>query len=131
MIDGIIDTIKSTVASGTWKDTSGTIGSIRELNGQLVVNQTVDNQTQVYDLLQKLRETRALQIAIESRILLVTNNFFDQLGFDWNLGITNLAPSFPSLSVNNGNSSTLAVPAGTSMQAAHHDLRRSQRRPMP
>ena len=57
-----------------------------ELNGQLIVNQTVDNQTAVYNLLQQLRETRALQIAIESRLLLVSNHFLDVVGFSWNLG---------------------------------------------
>ena len=64
---------------------AGTIGSIRELNGQLIINQTSDNQTAIYNLLEQLRETRALQIAIEARFLLVDNNFLDDFGLTWGL----------------------------------------------
>jgi general secretion pathway protein D len=86
IVKEIVDTIKTTVAPESWRDAGGQIGSLRELNGQLIVNQTVDNQTAVYNLLQQLRETRALQIAIEARLLLVSNNFLDIVGFGWNIG---------------------------------------------
>lgn len=83
----IIDTIETIVAPDTWRDKGGQIGSIRPLNGQLIVNQTGDNQTAVYNLLQQLRETRAIQISVEARLLLVSNNFLDQFGLGWSLSI--------------------------------------------
>lgn len=87
IIKEITGTITNTIARDSWTENGGTIGSIRELNGQLIVNQTVDNQLAVYNLLQQLRETRALQIAIEARILLVSNNFLDDFGLGWSLSI--------------------------------------------
>lgn len=56
----LMDTIKSTVASDSWRDTGGTIGSIRELNGQLIVSQSSENQIGLYKLLQAIRATRGL-----------------------------------------------------------------------
>ena len=85
LVTSITDTIKSTVSPDSWRDNGGTIGSIRELNGQLIVNQSVDNQIAVYNLLQQLRETRAIQIAVEARLLLVSNNFLDDFRIGWNL----------------------------------------------
>jgi general secretion pathway protein D len=82
-----VDTIQTIVAPDSWREKGGTIGSIRELNGQLIVNQTADNQTAVYNLLQQLRETRAIQISVEARLLLVSNNFLDDFGFGWSLSI--------------------------------------------
>jgi len=113
----IIEVIKTTVAHDTWTDAGGTIGTIKPLNGQLIINQTVDNQNAVYNLLQQLRETRALQIAIEARILLVSNNFFDQFGLDWSLSVPagQFLGSVGALSIDTGNSSTLAIPPGTSV----------------
>jgi hypothetical protein len=52
---GLMDTIKSVVAPDTWRESGGTIGSIRELNGQLIISQTADNQKAIAELLAKLR----------------------------------------------------------------------------
>jgi hypothetical protein len=54
----LIDTIKMVVAPDTWKDFGGTIGSIRELNGQLIINQTMDNQQAILNLLAQLRTVK-------------------------------------------------------------------------
>ena len=51
----IIDAIQSKVAPETWRDKGGKIGSIRELNSQLIVSQIEDNQLKVYNFLQQLR----------------------------------------------------------------------------
>src|SRR5439155_12083286 len=39
----IIGLMQDTVASDTWKDNGGTIGSIRAMNGVLVITQTAQN----------------------------------------------------------------------------------------
>jgi hypothetical protein len=60
MATDLIDLIKSTIAPDSWREAGGTIGSIRELNGQLIINQTLDNQIAVYDMLQQTRAIRGL-----------------------------------------------------------------------
>jgi hypothetical protein len=57
-VTDLMDTIKCIVAPDTWKDSGGNIGSIRELNGQLIINQTMDNQQAVLDLLAQLRTVK-------------------------------------------------------------------------
>ena len=91
VVNMLMDTIKATVAPESWLDAGGTIGSIRELNGQLIINQTVENQFAVYNLIQQMRETRSIQIGIESRMFLVPENFLAGLPADvrvrWDLKI--------------------------------------------
>jgi general secretion pathway protein D len=113
IVKEVVDTIKTTVAPESWTDGGG-IGSLRELNGQLIVNQTVDNQTAVYNLLAQLRETRALQIAIEARLLLVSNNFLDVVGISWNLGIPagEIGGNVGAVTIGN-NTASLATPGAT------------------
>jgi Flp pilus assembly secretin CpaC len=115
LVTNLMDTIRSTVAPDSWRDNNGTIGSIRELNGQLIVNQTVDNQLAVYNLLQQLRETRAIQIAVESRLLLVSNNFLDDFRIGWNLSLPAglVGGSVGAISVGNLNTYNQAVPGTT------------------
>lgn len=45
-------------------------------------------------LLAKLRETRAIQISVETRFLLVDHNFLDQFGVDFDLGLEGSDGSF-------------------------------------
>ena len=108
LVNSIMDTIKSTVSRDTWVDNGGTIGTVRELNGQLIVNQTVDNQVAVFNLLQQLRETRAIQIAIEARVLLVTNSFLDDFRIGWDLSIPSglIGGNVGAFDINNLNSFT-------------------------
>ena len=87
LVNNIIQTIEAVVAPDSWRESGGSIGSIRELNGQLIVNQTVENQLKVYNLLQQLRETRAIQVAVETRVLLVSSKFFDDFRVGWNSGL--------------------------------------------
>jgi general secretion pathway protein D len=48
----------------------------------LIVTQTPDAQRQLQNLLDQLRETRAIQITIETRFLTVQRNFLEDIGFD-------------------------------------------------
>ncbi len=87
IVKKITDAITSTVAPDTWRVSGGSIGSIQEISGQLLINQTVDNHVAIENLLEKIRETHAVEIAIEARIMFVNNNFFEQFGVDWSLNI--------------------------------------------
>lgn len=82
LIEEIMDILRQTVEPDSWRETGAGDGSLRELNGQLIVYNTSDAHRQVADLLTQLRATRALQIAIESRFLTVTNNFLEEIGVD-------------------------------------------------
>src|SRR5207253_3432381 len=55
----LLDLIKTTVAPDSWRDAGGTVGSIRELNGQLIIIQTLDNDATISQILNRLHEARA------------------------------------------------------------------------
>jgi beta-lactamase regulating signal transducer with metallopeptidase domain/type II secretory pathway component GspD/PulD (secretin) len=68
-VKDIVQTIESTVAPETWKDRGGTVAALRELNGQLIVTQTPENQAQVVHLLDQLRDAHGLQCTVEARFV--------------------------------------------------------------
>ena len=82
LVDQIIRLIEDTVSTDSWKDNGGAVGSIRELGGQLIVTQTPENQRSLVRLLEQLRETRAIQVTIETRFLFVQRNFIEDVGVD-------------------------------------------------
>ena len=57
-VKNLVDTIKTTIAPDSWRDAGGQIGSVRELNGLLIITQTQDNQRAVATLLQQLASHR-------------------------------------------------------------------------
>lgn len=83
LVAQIMSLIRDTVGDALeWADAGGDISSMRELNGNLIVKTTPKNHRLISKLLRQLRETRALQIAIEARFLLVDQNFLDEVGVD-------------------------------------------------
>ena len=82
LVREIMDLIKDTVDRDSWIDNGGKVGSLRYLSGQLIVTQTPDTQRQVVSLLDRLRETRAIQVCIETRFLTVQRNFLEDVGLD-------------------------------------------------
>jgi general secretion pathway protein D len=82
IIDDLLDVIRQNVEPDSWRETGGGDANLRELNGELIVYNTTEAHEQVTDLLSQLRETRALQIAIEARFLTVTDNFLEEMGVD-------------------------------------------------
>ncbi|MBL8761773.1 MAG: hypothetical protein JNL50_10770, partial [Phycisphaerae bacterium] len=81
-IDQIIQLIQENVDSEGWKDLGGTTGSIQRLDGSLIIVNTGKNHQAINGLLRQLREVRAMQINVEARLLLVNQEFFEQIGFD-------------------------------------------------
>ncbi len=90
MVHEITSLIENTVDRNSWVDNGGSVGTVRELNGQLVVNQTPNNQTKIAALLQKLRESRAIEISINTRFLVVSTDFLNSFGFSWNLNFNGI-----------------------------------------
>jgi type II secretory pathway component GspD/PulD (secretin) len=84
----IVDIIQQNVDFDGWKDNGGETGALQELNGSLIITNTPTNHREIVGLLSKLREIRNMQINVETKFLLVNQNWFEQIGFDldiiWN-----------------------------------------------
>ncbi len=83
LVGHLIDTIQSTVAPDTWESNGGKIGTISEKDGRLIVKQTKENMLAVYVSLRQLGVTRALDIAVEGRTLLVSDHFLNDFRIGW------------------------------------------------
>jgi len=81
-IDRIKDIITRNVDEESWPEGGGTTGFIQELGGSLIIRNTPKNHREIRGLLSKLREVRAMQINVETRFLLVSQDFFEQIEFD-------------------------------------------------
>ena len=103
VIGKILDTIRDTVYPGTWRAQNGLIGSIRELNGQIIVTHTLQAQQQLTSLLDQLRETRNIQVSVESRFLTVRTNFLEDIGMDLDIILNNGNAGFDQSMINDAN----------------------------
>ena len=61
--------ITGSVDPMSWRDNTGTVGSIRELNGNLVITQTAANHERILQKLQAMRGPRSVQVTLEARFL--------------------------------------------------------------
>jgi len=55
IVDQIVKLLTDTVASDSWRDAGGSIGSLREVGGVLVITQTPENHRATRDLLDQLQ----------------------------------------------------------------------------
>lgn len=86
MIEQIVNLLQDTIGKqDEWAAYGGTVSSLRELNGNLVVKSTPDNHRDIIALLGQLRQARAIQIHIEARFLLVDQNFLEEVGVDFSV----------------------------------------------
>lgn len=87
-VQEIVDLIQANIDPDGWVDLGGNTSSITQLNGNFVITTTSRNHRAIIGLLSKLRAVRALQINVEARFLTVSQDFFEQIGFDldvyWN-----------------------------------------------
>lgn len=86
-VQQIIDIIQANIDPSGWKDTGGETGALQELNGSLIITNTPGNHREIVGLLSKLREIRNMQINVETKFLLVNQNWFEQIGFDLDIVI--------------------------------------------
>ncbi|MBK9187783.1 MAG: hypothetical protein IPM33_02405 [Phycisphaerales bacterium] len=84
----IITLITTNVDQPGWQENGGSVGFIQQFQGNLIITNTPANHREIEGLLSKLRQVRAMQINVENRFLLVSQDFFEQVGFDldiyWN-----------------------------------------------
>jgi type II secretory pathway component GspD/PulD (secretin)/tetratricopeptide (TPR) repeat protein len=88
--DLLINLIQSTVAPDSWSDVGGK-GTVKyfPIGLALVVNQTQDIQEQVADLLSALRRLQELEVAIEMRLITVSESFYEMIGVNFDINIQN------------------------------------------
>ncbi len=84
-VRAIIELIRNHVAPESWRERGGSIGTIDEINGQLVITQNAAAQSEIYDLLAKLREEAQIQIAVEAVFLTISSHYLEELGINVNL----------------------------------------------
>lgn len=81
-VSSLVATIRKAIDPDSWQANNGHVGSITEINGQLVITQTPTGHARIGGLLQKLREQRAVQIAVEARFITVQSNYLEEMGID-------------------------------------------------
>ncbi len=81
----IIDILQQNVDFEGWRDNGGETGTLQELNGSLIITNTPRNHREIVGLLSKLREIRNMQINVETKFLLVNQNWFERIAFDIDL----------------------------------------------
>jgi len=98
----LINLIQSTIAPDSWIDVGGK-GTIKyfPIGLALVVNQTQDIQEQVADLLGALRRLQELEVAIEMRMITVSESFYEMIGVNFDINIQNNNARFGSQLVTN------------------------------
>ncbi len=77
----LIELITRTIKPDSWSDRGGP-GTIEyyPLTMSLVINQTADVQGQVQDLLAALRRQQDVEVALEVRVVTISEDFFEQIG---------------------------------------------------
>lgn len=85
----LIKLITNTISPQTWSDVGGP-GTIDyfPLGMALIINQTPDVQEQVQDLLDALRRLQDLEVAVEVRMISLEEAFFERIGMDFNVNLT-------------------------------------------
>jgi general secretion pathway protein D len=85
LVGQLVGIIQENIDPEGWRDLGGDTGTLQELNGNLIITNTLRNHRSIEGLLSQLREIRALQINVESRFLGVTTDWFEQIGVDLDL----------------------------------------------
>jgi tetratricopeptide (TPR) repeat protein len=103
----LIQLITSLIKPHSW-DGMGGAGRIQyyDVSSALVVNQTADVIREVEDLLEALRRLQDLALAVEVRIVSVSESWFERMGLDFSMNIkthtTNFEPHLTAVDPNTG-----------------------------
>jgi len=63
--------IQETVVPDAWREAGGSVGAIRELSGQLIIIATPQMHEQIAKLLHLIRESRGVQVSVETRFITI------------------------------------------------------------
>lgn len=81
-LTALLEIIQTNVDFNGWKDNGGDTGVVQNLNGNLIITNTARNHREIQGLLNQLREVRNLQINVQTQFLVVSQAFFEKIGFD-------------------------------------------------
>ena len=88
--DNLIYLIEDTIEPDSWFDAGGEGSVTIYENKKLIILQTRDIHKEIETLLNEMRKSLGHQVAIETRFLVVTENFLEDIGLDvdfqWDLG---------------------------------------------
>lgn len=99
-ITNILDLIRNTIGDPEEWAPMGVISSLTELNGNLIVKTTPENHLAMFKLLSQLRETSAIQVSVETRFLLIDQNYFEEIGADIDIFVDPVGGNFGPITVN-------------------------------
>ncbi len=100
----LMDLIEAVVAPDSWNEG----GQMQEYfpNLSLVIRQTEEVHAEIVELLNQLRKMNDLQITVEVRFITLTDDFYEQMGLDFNVFIPNSgAAARTELGITSGGSS--------------------------
>lgn len=110
-VNEILTLIQDTVDADSWYDAGGEATITNGPNNKLVIKQTPENHMEIAKLLKGLRSSLGQQVAIEARFLIVSENFIERLGVDFDF-TQNLGSRWGTWAMNQ-NSSNNTVPGAT------------------
>ncbi|MCA8995786.1 MAG: hypothetical protein KDA80_02345 [Planctomycetaceae bacterium] len=84
----LTELLTTTVSPDTWEEVNGP-GTIYQNEGtlSLVIRQTQKVHQEIEDLLDQLRRLQDLQVTIEVRFITVSDDFFEQIGIDFDFNV--------------------------------------------
>mgnify|MGYP002777649612 CR=1 FL=1 len=83
--DELVRLITEQIDPDNWRENGGAVGFVSRFKGNLLITNTPKNHRAIGALLRRLREIRAMQVNIEARFLLVSQDFFEQIGFNFDV----------------------------------------------
>ncbi|MGL4595375.1 MAG: type II secretion system protein GspD [Thermoguttaceae bacterium] len=112
----LMDLIEMVVKPDSWEANGGT-GTMSEYypNLSLVINQTEEVHAEIVSLLNQLRKMNDLQIAVEVKYITLSDDFFEQMGIDFDMRFNNngaaarLTTAIPADNNNNNNNNNNAT----------------------
>ena len=108
--ESLITLITTTIQPDTWDELGGE-GRVAEFetNMSLVVSQTQEVHEEIADLLEQLRRLQDLQVTIEVRFINLQDDFFEQIGVDFDLNIDSNVSNNDLPNNDSGRSTTIGL----------------------
>lgn len=88
-VESIINMIKSMTGEESWEEETGATIEPYENGLAIVVKQTEEIHAEITDLIKQLRKMNDTQVTIEVRFITITDEFFERIGMDFDLNLTN------------------------------------------
>ncbi|HLZ09026.1 MAG TPA: hypothetical protein VKT80_10590, partial [Chloroflexota bacterium] len=87
LVQHLTKLITDAVSPESWKDHGGSVGALRELEGQIIITQTPANHRRIVTLLEQFRQERSIQITVEARFVSCDHKIIDDLVGEWHRAV--------------------------------------------